>query len=83
MVYLSYLSFLKTYKAQLDKLNWTNISASLGKLGTQIAHDEGLKDVNFAFLVYETPANPCSERWAIQQWFKEHGIEIEEREPNT
>ena len=75
-------AFLKAYKAQLDKLNLINIQESLGKLATQIAHDEGLKDVNFAFLVYETPANLCSERGPIQQWFKEHGIKVEEWQPN-
>ena len=70
--------FLRTYKAQLDKLNWHSISESLGKLGVQIARDEGFKDVDFAFLVYETPANECSERGPIQQWFKEQGVHIEE-----
>ena len=75
-------AFLKTYKTQLDKINWISFSESLGKLATQIAYDEGLNDVNFAFLVYETPANPCSERWPIQQWFKEHNMQVEEWQPN-
>lgn len=71
-------AFLKAYKAQLDKLNLSNIQEHLGKLAAQIAYDEGFTDVDFAFLVYETPTNPCSERIAIQQWFKEHGIKCEE-----
>lgn len=29
-------------------------------------------------IVYETPKNPCSERWALQEFFKCHGIECEE-----
>lgn len=70
--------FLKVYKTQLDKLNIHSIQESLGKLATQIARDEGLQDIDFAFLVYETPWNPCSERVAIQQYFKEHGIKCEE-----
>lgn len=74
-------AFLKAYKAQLDKLNIIRIQNSLGKLGTEIAQNEKLKDANFAFLVYETPANPCSERSVIQQWFREHGIPIEEWQP--
>ena len=74
--------FLKAYKAQLDKINIHSIQESLGKLATQIAHDEGLKDIDFAFLVYETPWNPCSERVVIQQYFKEHGIECKEWNPN-
>ena len=74
--------FLKVYKAQLDKLNIHSIQESLGKLATQIARDEKLQDIDFAFLVYETPTNPCSERVAIQQYFKEHGIKCEEWNPN-
>ena len=76
-------AFLKAYKAQLDKLNIISIKESLGKLATQIAYDEGFKDVDFAFLVYETPQNCCSERSMIQKWFKEHGIEVKEWQPNT
>jgi len=75
-------TFLKTYKAQLDKINLAQFQNSLGKLATQIASDEGFQNVNFAFLVYETPANPCSERWPIQQWCKENGIAIEEWQSN-
>lgn len=75
-------AFLKAYKAQLDKLSLVKIQESLGKLATQIAQDEGFQDIDFAFLVYETPENPCSERIAIQKWFQEHGIECEEWKPN-
>lgn len=71
-------AFLKTYKAQLDKINLSSLQESLGKLSTQIAKDEGFTNIDFAFLVYETPINPCSERVAIQQYFKERGIEVEE-----
>lgn len=70
--------FLKAYKAQLDRINIHSIQESLGKLATQIAQDEGLQDIDFAFLVYEKYDNPCSERIAIQQYFKEHGIKCEE-----
>lgn len=75
-------AFLKTYKAQLDKISLTSIREHLEKLAAQIALDEGFEDVDFAFLVYETPSNPCSERVPIQQWFKEHNIECEEWQPN-
>ena len=74
-------AFLKAYKAQLDKLNLISIQESLGKLATQIANDEGFQDIDFAFLVYETPQNPCSERVAIQEYFKEHNIQCEEWQP--
>ena len=35
-------------------------------------------DSDFAFLVYETPNNLCSERFPIQKYFKDNGVEIEE-----
>ena len=74
-------AFIKTYKNQLDKLNIVSIQESLGKLANQIAQDEHFTDIDFAFLVYETPTNPCSERVAIQQYFKEHGINVQEWQP--
>ena len=75
-------AFLKEYKAQLDKINIVNLQNSLGTLATRIAKDEGLKDIDFAFLVYETPWNPCSERAAIQQYFKENKIKCIEWQSN-
>jgi hypothetical protein len=74
-------AFIKAYKNQLDKLNIVSIQESLGKLANQIARDEKFTDIDFAFLVYETPTNPCSERVAIQQYFKEHGINVQEWQP--
>lgn len=71
-------AFLKTYKAQLDKINLIQFQNSLGLLASKIAVQENLQDIDFALLVYETPSNPCSERVAIQQWGKEHNIKIEE-----
>ena len=50
----------------------------LQKLHDDICAGESLEDVDFAFIVFETPANPCSERWPIQQWLKENNVEIEE-----
>lgn len=29
-------------------------------------------------MVYEAPSNPCSERWALQDYFKSHGWECKE-----
>ena len=74
-------AFIKTYKNQLDKLNIVSIQESLGKLANQIARDENFTDIDFAFLVYETPTNPCRERVAIQQYSKEHGINVQEWQP--
>jgi len=74
--------FLQNYKKQLDKVSLVTIQDSLGKLATQICADERLPEVDFAFLFYETPTNPCSERVVVQQWFRERNIKIEEWHPN-
>lgn len=73
--------FLKFYKEQLDELNLTSVQASLGRLAAHISKQEKLPDIDFAFLFFETPDNPCSERHMVQQWFREHGVEIEEWQP--
>ena len=31
-------------------------------------------------MVYEAPSNPCSERWALQDYFKSHGWDCKELE---
>ena len=37
-----------------------------------------LDDIDFAFIFFEKYDNPCSERWAVQRWLKEHECEISE-----
>ena len=74
--------FLKVYKHQLDQIDLTIILNSLEKIAAKISQEEKLNDIDFAFIVYETPSNPCSERGPIQQWFKEHNIPCEEWYPN-
>ena len=39
---------------------------------------ENIKDIDFAIVVFEKYDKPCSERWPLKQWFKEHGVELEE-----
>lgn len=75
-------AFLKAYKAQLDKINLTQFQNSLGKLASKISAQENIHNIDFALIVYETPSNPCSERIAIQQWGKEHNLQIEEWQSN-
>ena len=70
--------FLKTYREQLDYLDFDNFYSQLETLKQRIEDGENLTDVNFAFIVFEKYDNPCSERWPIQEWFKEHNMEIQE-----
>ena len=70
--------FLRAYKNQLDKLDFKYIMYKLFALHEDLARDGEIEDCDFAFIVYEKYDNPCSERWPIQQWFREYGIKIEE-----
>lgn len=70
--------FLAAYRKQLNKLDCRLIISKMRNLAERIENDEGLKDVDFAFIVYEKWDNECSERWIIQDWFRENGVEIEE-----
>ena len=71
-------AFLKTYRAQLDKLNFSEIVSKIEAIARKVKEGEGFEDVDVAILVYETPKNNCSERIPIQQWFRDNGMEIEE-----
>lgn len=70
--------FLKVYRRQLDKIDIKNFLATLEKLAEQIKAEEHLDYVDFAFIVYETPRNSCSEREVILQWLHDNNIECEE-----
>ena len=70
--------FLRIYYQQLKKLNFNNLISKLENLSKKICFDENFNEVNFAFLVYETPSNLCSERVIIKKWFHENGWELEE-----
>ena len=75
--------FLKTYRKQLDRLDVKQVLQRLTELAAAIKLDEGFDDVDFAFIVFEKYDNPCSERWPIQAWFRENGVEIEEWHPQN
>ena len=65
-------AFLQTYRKQLDRIDFNDFYSYIEELSKKY------NNADFAFMVYETPNRPCSERVVIQQWFREHGIEIEE-----
>ena len=71
-------AFLKTYRAQLDKLDFNEIINKIEVIARKVKEGEGFEDVDIAILVYEKFDNPCSERVIIQQWFKDNRMEIEE-----
>lgn len=70
--------FLRTYYHQLEQIKFDHFMYKLQKLHDDICIGENLKDVDFAFIVFEKPDAPCSERWPIQKWLKENNIEVKE-----
>ena len=70
--------FLKVYYQQLQAIDFQEFYQKLERLNEKIRQGENLLSVDFAFLVYEAPANLCSERQVIQKWIRENGVEINE-----
>ena len=71
-------SFLQVYYQQLCKLDFNEFMNNLKRLEFQLCEGELLDHVDFAFIVFETPTNSCSERFPITNWLKSHGVEVEE-----
>lgn len=77
-------NFLKSYRQQLDELNFDNIMELFSQIWKTINEWEHFgEEVEpvIVLLVYESPDNPCSERRIIQEWFKDHGVIVEEFDP--
>lgn len=75
-------AFLKTYYNQLEQLNFQEIISRFETLGNQIKEVEGFDEEPILVLIFhEKYDNPCSERWPVQQWFKNHDYPIEEFRP--
>lgn len=64
--------FLKTYRKQLDKINFDEFYGYMKELSKRY------NDADFAFIVFEPPTRECSERRIIQQWIQDNGFDIEE-----
>ena len=72
-------TFIQNYKKQLDELDFDQVKWYLETTANNIKAKEGFEEEpNIILLVYEKPDNPCSERWPLKEYFKAHGIELEE-----
>ena len=71
--------FLKKYREQLDAIDYSKLKDSFEQMATSYQEVLGLDyEPTFVLIVYETPTNPCSERWPLIAWFKDHGYELKE-----
>ena len=71
--------FLKTYRYQLDQLDYNEIISRCENIANKIKEVEQFNEEPIIILlVHEAPDNPCSERHIIQEWFASHGKKVEE-----
>lgn len=72
-------AFLQAYSKQLDRVHYHVLMGVLQQLSVTFAESAQLsKPIEFVFIVHEAEDNPCSERVAIQNWFRKHGHPIQE-----
>ena len=73
--------FLQKYYEQLCELDFNSIMQRFKNLANAYEERNFLEEeIEFVLIFHETPKNPCSERWMVQKWFKENGIDIKEFE---
>lgn len=71
--------FLRSYRKQLDSLDFDDIMCRLDRLSKFIQSQSAFtEEPIIILLVHEASDNPCSERKPIQQWFASHGVEVKE-----
>ena len=71
--------FLKTYRYQLDLLDYNDVIARCERIGNYIKSLEHFsEDPVIILLVHEAADNPCSERRVIQEWFADNGKDVVE-----
>lgn len=76
--------FLKAYREQLDRVDYTGVMLILSSLGKELQEHYSFEhEPNFIFLVHEAPNNPCSERRVIQEWFASYGLPVREWRDHT
>lgn len=74
-----FCNFLKAYRQQLDDLDFDSVIEFFDQLCLTINQWEHFEEEPvIVLIVYEAPSNPCSERRVIQEWFRDHGIEVKE-----
>ena len=72
-------AFLRAYSHQLNQMDIDDIMTRIKNLCAAVRPVVGYTgDPIAVFIVHEAPDNPCSERAAIQNYFRSHGIECEE-----
>lgn len=70
--------FMKKYKEYLDTINFDEFIESF----QEFYNNSNIENLVFVLIVHEAPWRKCAERPVLQEWFKEHGIELKEWDKN-
>lgn len=71
--------FLKTYRYQLDQLDFNETVVRCERLGNYVKSlSKFSEEPVIILIVHEAPQNSCSERRVIQEWFAANGKPISE-----
>lgn len=69
--------FLQAYREYLETVDFDSLCKELERTANEVKRVLMFKEEPcIVLLVHETEDNPCSERWALQDYFKSHGIEL-------
>lgn len=72
-------AFMKDYRHYLTTLDFDSIKHRCESLALRAQEQLGFKEEpEVVLLVHEPKSCDCAERPVIQQWFREHGVPIEE-----
>ena len=73
--------FLRQYYLQLLDLDFEDIMRRFERIGNYHKSQHPFEgDPEIALIFHEAKDNPCSERWPVQRWFKQHGVIVPEWE---
>lgn len=67
---------MQSYREQLEQLDFEDIMRRFESIAARVVTNG--EEPEIVLLVHEAPDNPCSERWALFDWFYNHGIEAQE-----
>lgn len=68
--------FMKYYREQLRSLDFQEMMSRFENIAARVCPPN--LEPHIILLVHEAPDNPCSERWALLDWFTENGIAAQE-----
>lgn len=66
----------RNYKAQLAQLDFEDTMQRFESIAARVVTNG--EEPEIVLLVHEAPNNPCSEWWALFEWFHNHGIDAQE-----